>query len=121
MTHPLLQYPNIRASHLEGHLYAYIRKYCAKHKISIIISGIEIQKPPRQNDESIMDVACSDLEFSDGECKKIYYCKTYLQVQWLSDLLTADAKIVPKGIFYGYRMITQSSSKVEEAVQERPN
>ena len=121
MTHPLLQYTKIRAPHLEGHLYAYVRQYCAKHEISIEISGIEIQKPPRQNDESIMNVACSDLEFSNRECKKIYYCKTYLQVKWLSDLLTADAKILPKGIYYGYRMITQSSSKEEEAVQERPN
>ena len=81
MTHPLLQYPNIRAPHLEGHWYAYVRQYCAEHKISIEISGIEIQQPPRQNDKCIMDVACSDLDFSDGDCKKIYYCKTYLQVK----------------------------------------
>ena len=86
----------------------YVRQYCAEHKnkISIEISGIEIQQPPPQKDKCIMDVACSDIEFSDGDCKKIYYCKTYLQVKWLSDLLTTDAKILPKGIFCGHRMIS---------------
>ena len=79
MTHPLLQYPNKRAPHLEGHWYAYIRKYCAKHKISIEISGIEIQQPPRERDKSIMDVVCSDPDIDDRDCRKIYYCKTYLQ------------------------------------------
>ena len=68
-----------------------------------------------------MDVICSDPDIKDRDCKKLYYCKTYLQVKWLSDLLTADAKELQKGIFHGQRMITQSSSKIEEAVQERPD
>ena len=52
-----------------------------------------------------------------GECELSYdkclaNCnKSYLQVKWLSDILSADSKFVPKGIFYGYQMIMQSSLK----------
>ena len=61
------------------------------------------------------------LTITDADCRKIYYCKSYLQVKWLSDILSADSQFVPKGIYYGYQMITQLSSKLEEVVQERPN
>ena len=71
MSRPLLQFPTIRAPHLEGHLYTYVRQYCAEHNISIEINGIGIQKPPRQGDACIMDIACSDLKISDGDCRKI--------------------------------------------------
>lgn len=108
MSRPLLQFPTIRAAHLEGHLYTYVQQYCAEHNISIEINRIEIQKPPRQGDKCIMDVACSDLEISDADCRKIYYCKSYLQVKWLSDLLSADKKFIPKGIFHGYQMIDRT-------------
>ena len=122
MSKPLLQYPDIRAPHLEGHYYTYVRKYCAKHNISLEVNGIEIQQPPRENNKCIMDVACSDIEIRKDDCKLNYYCKCYLQVKWISDLLTADAKIVPTNIYKGIRSITQSSSsKLEEVVQERPN
>ena len=39
----------------------------------------------------------------------------------MSDLLTADAQLVPPSIYKGIRSLTQSSSKLEEVVQERPN
>ena len=121
MARPLLQFPEIRAPHLEGHYYTYVRQFCAKHKISLEIEGINTEKPPRENDECIMDVACSDFDIEPKDCKKIYYCKSYLQIKWLSDLLTANAKVVQKGIWKGYRTITESSSKIEEAIQERPD
>ena len=47
MARPLLEYPNVRAPHLEGHFYTYIRNYCAKHDISIEINDINTLQPPR--------------------------------------------------------------------------
>ena len=81
MSHPLLEFPEVRAPHLEGHFYTHVRKYRARHGISIEINDIETQNLPRGNDEFIMDIACSDLEISDNDCKQIYYCKSYLQVK----------------------------------------
>ena len=106
---------------MEGHFYTYIQRYCAKHDISIEINDIEIIQPPRQNDECIMDNSCRDLELSANDCKKIYFCKSYLQTKWKSDLMTAYGDTVMKEITQGYRMYQQSSSKREEVVQERPN
>ena len=40
MSKPLMEYPKVRAPHLEGHFYTYIRSYCAKHDISIEINNI---------------------------------------------------------------------------------
>lgn len=121
MALPLLEYLNIRAPHLEGYYYTYIRNYCAKHDISIEINEINTLQPPRQFDACIMDIACQDLKISDNDCKKIYYCKSYLQIKWKSDLMTALGDTLTEGNMKGYRMYQQSSSKREEVVQERPN
>ena len=121
MSHPLLEYPKIRAPHLEGYFYSHVRNYCAKHEISIEINDIAIQIPPRGNDEFIMDIACRDTEINDNECKQIYYFKSYLQVKWKSDLMTAQGDRIADGIMQGYRLYQHSSSKREEITQDRPS
>ena len=68
-----------------------------------------------------MDIACSDLEISDDNCKQIYYCKSYLKVKWISDLMTAFGDQVADGIMQGYRMYQHCSSKREEITQDRPS
>jgi len=67
-----------------------------------------------------MEVACSDPTIKDNDIKKIYFCKSYLQVKWISDLCTADGSNVLKSVKDGIRSIRQSSSRCEEVVQERP-
>ena len=107
--------------HLEGHFYTHVRKYCARHGISIEINDIETQNPPQGSNEFIMDIACSDPEISDNDCKQIYYCKSYLQVKWKSDLMTAFGDQLADGTWEGYRMYQHSSSKKEEISQDRPS
>ena len=51
-----------------------------------------------------MDIACSDLEISDDNCKQIYYCKSYLKVKWISDLMTAFGDRLVDGMMQGYIM-----------------
>jgi hypothetical protein len=48
MSLPLLQYPNIRVPHLEGHYYAHIRRLLAKHNASLEIDCIPRQTQERQ-------------------------------------------------------------------------
>ena len=121
MSHPLLQYPSIHAPHLEGHFYTHIRSFLATHQLSIEIHGIDILTPPRENDECIMDVACDSDVFTDKEIRKIFYCKNYLEVKWLSDMCTADGEQLLAGPYEGIRSFRTSASKHEEITQERPS
>jgi hypothetical protein len=57
MSLPLLQYPEIQAPHLEGHYYAHISRFLAKHNASLEIDCVPSPSPTqeRQGDEFIMD------------------------------------------------------------------
>jgi hypothetical protein len=129
---PLLQYPAIRAPHLEGHYYVHIRRFLAKQNASLEIECIPKAKYERQGDEYIMDVVCAPATatemdigklqyYTDAEIRQIYYCKSYLQVQRISDLCTADGVFVIPSIVKGERSIRQCVSKLEEIKQERPS
>jgi hypothetical protein len=56
MSLPLLQYPTIRAPHLEGHYYVHIGRFLAKHSANLEIECIPKATYERQGDEYIMDV-----------------------------------------------------------------
>ena len=121
MSLPLLEYPSIHAPHLEGHYYVYIRQFLAIHQLSLEVYGLTPALPPRENDECIMDVACDSAYFTDQEIRQIYYCKSYLEVFWLSDMCTADGEQLLAGPYEGIRSYRTSASKMEEIIQERPN
>jgi hypothetical protein len=131
LSQPLLQYPTIRAPHLEGHYYVHIRRFLAKHNASLEIKCIPKPTYERQGDEYIMDVVCSPttttkmardklLQYTDVEIRQIYYCKSYLNVKRISDLCTADGVFVLPSIAKGERSIRQCTTKLEEIRQERP-
>ena len=120
MPQPLLQFPDVRAPHLEGHFYIHFRSFLARHDLSLQIAGIDASTPHRENARCIMEVACNDDELRAIDINKIYYCKSYLQVKWISDLCNADGSEVLRTVKDGIRSIRQSSSRNEEVVQERP-
>ena len=66
-----------------------------------------------------MDVACSDPTIPDCDIWRIYYCKSYLQVKWTSNLCTADGSKVLPLLKSGHHSIWQSYSRNEEIIQER--
>jgi len=128
---PLLQYPEIRAPHLEGHYYVHIRRFLAKHNARLEIDCIPKITQERQGDEYIMDVVCSpetttELDkkslqhYTDAEIRTIFYCKNYLQVKRISDLCTADGIFILPSIMKGERSIRQSASRLHDIRQERP-
>jgi hypothetical protein len=129
---PLLQYPEIRAPHLEGHYYAHIRRFLARNKASLEIECIPKPVQERQGDEYIMDVICSPrsameldrnhlIHYTDAEIRQLYYCKSYLKVKRISDLCTADGLFVLPSILKGELSIRQCVSKLEDIRQERPD
>jgi hypothetical protein len=129
---PLLQYPEIRAPHLEGHYYVNIRRFLAQNKSSLEIECIPTPTYKRQGDEYIMDVVCSPKTaieidrsklkyYTDAEIRQSYYCKSYLNVQRISDLCIADGVFILPSISKGWeRSIRQCASKLGGIRQERP-
>jgi hypothetical protein len=64
---------------------------------------------------------CTTLkQYTDAEIRTIYYCKSYLNVQIISYLCTADGVFVLPSIVKGERSIRQCTSKLEEIRQDRP-
>ena len=88
--------------------------------MSLQIKGINTAQPPRENDACIMDLVCNDHSFSKAEIETVFYCKSYLEVKWVSDMCTVDGEQVHVGAVYGERSIRHSASKKEEIIQERP-
>jgi uncharacterized protein YbaR (Trm112 family) len=131
LSQSLLQYPEIRAPHLEGHYYVHIGRFLAQTKSSLEIDCIPKPTYERQGDEYIMEVVCSPTtayeldrnklkSYKDAEIRQIYYCKSYLNVQRISDLCTADGDFILPSVAKGERSIRQCASKLEEIRQERP-
>jgi hypothetical protein len=92
LSQPLLQYPEIRAPHLEGHYYAHILRFLAQHNASLEIECIPKPTYERQGDEYIMDIVCKpstaeEMErnhlnyYTNAEIRQLYYCKGYLKVK----------------------------------------
>jgi hypothetical protein len=132
MSKSLLQYPKIRAPHLEGHYYVHIRRFFAQHNASLEIDCIPKPTYERQGDEYIMDVACSPTttmeldrnnlrHYTEAEMRQLYYCKSYLKVKRISGLCTADGVFLLSSIIKGELSIRQCASKLEDIRQERPS
>ena len=85
---------------LEGMHYNYICSFLAQHNLSLEIEPIKEFLPPRENDQSIMDLV-SESNLKDCELKRIYYCKCYLQVWWVSDLFKVAGTQVKQEMYKG--------------------
>jgi hypothetical protein len=109
-----------------------MRRFLARSNGSLEIDCVPQPTKERDGDEYIMDVVCSPsdvatlktellLHYTDMDIRKIYWCKSYLQVKRISDLCTADGTFVLPNIQKGERSIRQCSSRLREINQQRPN
>ncbi|OEU06244.1 hypothetical protein FRACYDRAFT_255620 [Fragilariopsis cylindrus CCMP1102] len=69
----LLQYPLIRAPHLEGHHHVHIQRYLAKHKASLEIECIPEPTYERPGDAYIMDVVCEPETETEMDRTRLKY------------------------------------------------
>jgi hypothetical protein len=78
-----------------------------------------------------MDVVCSPTtakeldrnklkHYTNAEIRQIYYCKSFLNVQRISDICKDDGVFILPSIAKGERSIRQCASKLEEIKQEKP-
>jgi hypothetical protein len=109
-----------------------MRRFLARTEGSIEIACVPIPSKERCGDEYIMDVICSPMamsslqreslhQYTDMEIRKLFWCKSYLQVKRISDLCTADGTFILPNVHKGERSIRQSSSRLSEINQQRPN
>ena len=119
---PLLEYPEQRAPHLEGHYYVQLRKFLAEHKLQLECACVDRPQLERDHDLFLMDEVCEKTikELSDANVRIINYCRNYLEVQRLSDICTADGQFILKSVWDGDLCITQSQSRLVEIIQEKP-
>ena len=118
----LLEYPDQRAPHLEGHYYVYLRQFLAEHKMNLRCECVDRPKLERENDIFLMDAVCarSKEELSDAKVRTINDCKYYLEVKCLSDICSADGHYIITSVWDGNRSVTQSQSRLEEILQDQP-
>jgi hypothetical protein len=90
---PLLQYPDIRAPHLEGHYYVHIRRFLAQTGSSLEIECIPKPTYERQGDEYIMDVVCSPTTAYELERNKLKHYNDAEIRQILQKLLKRTTNI----------------------------
>ena len=69
-----------------------------------------------------MNAACAKSKdnLSDVNIRTINYCRSYLEVQRMSDICTADSHYILQSVMDGRRSGNQSQSWLEEIIQERP-
>ena len=119
---PLLQYPEQRAPHLEGHYYVHLRKFLAEHKMQLEYECVDRPKLESENDTFLMDAMCArpKAELSDAKVRTINYCRNYLEVKRLSDICTADGQFILPSVWEGTRSVHQSQSRLEKILQDQP-
>ena len=98
---PRLEYPNQRAPHLKGYYYVYLREFLAEHEIQLEFACVTSPKPEQEDDYLIMDKACAETkaELDNNFIRTINYCRSYLQVHWLSDICTGDGNCTLDSLF----------------------
>jgi hypothetical protein len=76
MSKSLLQYPKIRAPHLEGHYYAHIRRFFAKHNASLEIACIPKPTYERQDAHQQQQWNWTEVFFDITQMQKYDNCTT---------------------------------------------
>ena len=96
--------------------------YIYGYQLQLECACIDRPKLERDHDLFLMDEVCakSKEEVSDANVRIINYCRNYLEVQRLSDICTADGQFILKSVWDGDLCITQSQSRLDEIIQEKP-
>jgi hypothetical protein len=73
LSQPLLQYPTVRAPHLEGYYYSNMRRFLAKNNGSLEIGCVPTPKKERDGNEYIMYVICSPKDTSSLQLDRLLH------------------------------------------------
>lgn len=85
----LLEHPDRRCIHSESKWFVSLRQFLTTIRGSFRFSFASFTSPRREHDVHIMD-AISRLNYAPKQLRRINYCRLYLQVELLSDIVTSD-------------------------------
>eukprot|EP00980_Cylindrotheca_fusiformis_P020498 scaffold7555_cov72-Cylindrotheca_fusiformis.AAC.3 len=83
----LLISPSVTVPHLESRFLQSLRLYLAEHDAKIEVDDPFIPPVQRENDQYLMEIAMSQPRFKSKDLKRINYCRLYLQVITMSDIV----------------------------------
>ena len=112
---PILHQPHPKLPHFESVWFKDLRDFLSKHSLSVHIQNPGTIPHQRQHDMHLMDIIIT-LNFRPCEIKRSNYCRLYLNVTLLSDIVTADGMRFNKDMYNGIRK--QSHNQVH---QQKPN
>eukprot|EP00957_Ditylum_brightwellii_P008961 678164-Ditylum_brightwellii.AAC.1 len=72
-------------------------------------------------DEDIMSKVCLSGKFKDRDIQQINYCRMYLNVTSLSDIVLADRKMLDPHMYNGERSLLSSQAQQMKINQVYPN
>lgn len=118
---PILASPSLHLPHLEGRLIPSMRQFL--HRIH---GAIEVDRPcvpeiQRVDDRYLMNMALECGRFSDPQICLINFCRLYLQVVTLSDIVLADGHVIDPAIQSGTLSLLSSSTRWLHVNQRRPD
>lgn len=90
MDYPLLQHPRRLCPHVEGTWLTSTRQFLATLSASIAVTRLSIPQPLRLHDSCLMAVFVNQLGYGPTRLRRLNYCRIYLQVTYLSELVDAS-------------------------------
>ena len=100
VSYPILKRTDMNLPHIQGRCIPDIRQYLCD------IGGSYVQRPLRQNDTSLMEMALvcplTDIQLTQMNCVRMY-----LGVMYLSEICTLDGKSISPGVLNRTRDIDE--------------
>jgi hypothetical protein len=92
-----------------------VRKFLGEIGGSIELQDTFVDPLQRENDQFLMDMAIRSRKFTPGQLKKINYCRMYLNVLLLSDVVKANGKELDEGLYAGTLRPNMTKHRVNQA------
>jgi hypothetical protein len=111
---PILEDTKISLPHLESKWLASLRSFLGSIDGSIELKDTFVEPIQRENDKFLMDLAIQSKLFTPKQLKKINYCRMYLNVLLLSDIVTADGKEIEPSMYSGLGRCKTTKHRVHQ-------
>eukprot|EP00957_Ditylum_brightwellii_P118231 9017371-Ditylum_brightwellii.AAC.1 len=98
-----------------------MQMYLAKMEARLEMIEDCIYLPQRLGDEHIMSKVCLFGQFKDRDIQLINYCRMYLNVTTLSDIVLADRKMLDPYMYNGERSLMSSQAQQMKINQAYPS
>eukprot|EP00957_Ditylum_brightwellii_P091374 6957095-Ditylum_brightwellii.AAC.1 len=98
-----------------------MQKYLAKIEAQLEMIEDFVYPPQWLGDEHIMSKVCLSGQFKGRDIQQINYCRMYLNVTTLSDIVLVDRKTLDPHMYNGERSLLSSQAQQMSINQAYPN